>query len=1295
MSIRSTTDAGAQAIGPQPGSVVSSSLLMQDCLAPGGVDAAAGENRIALFANPFANGAEEALVISAEGVLTWLRRSENTGSGWEQTPALLSGTSAPVRAQEVVVVVHPFDLSVWALYTSPPGDGACTLAAARLTGTSANGLTASRWQAADPLVSPVPVVGISKLRLFYDGTTPHVFGLNPVGDHFWHIRAGSARTTVPAFEVSTPSIPVLAPGADYVGLAGPSSWTLFVQQGEDLVRIDAGGTPCVMASDVAQLVGAYQGPPVYYGGIGFGVVHLDTSGGLVTTNVLNTDQGPGWYSNVTPGLGFSTARAWADANRMLHVYGLDSVGTLQVLHQSSWANGGPAWSQTSTATGAPAPMAVRIRPGVLEYALDPFPDSLPNQLIRQDDASAANQWCVAGQDLLSARWSQESVRLPVTDAPAPVTHYVSDITLLDTAGVAMPGRTLNVSAQSRVELVSDGVSYLVGPERAARLTTNALGRITVATAARSLAPPALRVDAPGLADGVSVQQASGVHGFLSGTGSLASRDAPFSGASLLAARTDAGPVVAPGTTSQQADGVVAAVRNALAAGTGQPLTARPPGSAPGRRSPVHGCAVGRLPRTGLGYVEFATPDEARAYLAAVRALPEYGGIWEEFADFASDVWEGIRNGVIEVCNAFVTGDVGKVFILLGEKIVELADFAIDDFDSAVHLAEAALRTVVQDIGRVADWLKAVFDFGDIWDTKKALESATSEVMPLCAATFRHFEGLADDWFSGRRAEVTAEFTALKERFAQSRAGDFANVQPLPATAAGTVPAVRDLTQDPQAAWLLNRVIAASGVPGAAFPSPAADSPLTAAFDEFRTKVDATSLVADLTAALGDVAAACAALFDPADPGMARTTAVAGLLEALEQVALAALDVLDALVDGLLSVLADMALGFADLLSVPLDLGPVNTLYTWVQTEAGIAVPEPLTVGGMSHLVGAFFLTTTYKVFHGADSAPFPGGVFPALPVPPWQSGGVPGEGGDAVGSAADLHRLQAVCAGLGILDSIASLYGDLAIMWESRSDCVGTSTAVIATAAQVFSGVIGSVPPVAGRAWAGPASGALTAQAAQVCLSGATLYAHMAGDATADTAWFQNLSDGKVGPVLTTTLGLVQLVCLAADDSASGAGAYGWAVDVLSCISGVDSVLRLKTTDADESFPVRVGATAALNVLTNLSGTVMGLTAALGAAPAIDFDPGRPFQGTVGRPVTGIDISRFAAGGDQAYNSPLDGYAFSGPAVPGLAVDPHTGQVTGTPTTAGTFSVAFTVSDSSAPPLTSVPAVTQFVITAP
>jgi hypothetical protein len=68
------------------------------------------------------------------------------------------------------------------------------------------------------------------------------------------------------------------------------------------------------------------------------------------------------------------------------------------------------------------------------------------------------------------------------------------------------------------------------------------------------------------------------------------------------------------------------------------------------------------------------------------------------------------------------------------------------------------------------------------------------------------------------------------------------------------------------------------------------------------------------------------------------------------------------------------------MTASLELGFINTLYTWFQKTAyPDRDPQPMTAAGLVSLIAAFPITIAYKLIMGADNPPFPGGTLRPKP----------------------------------------------------------------------------------------------------------------------------------------------------------------------------------------------------------------------------------------------------------------------------------------------------------------------------
>ncbi|BBA98104.1 hypothetical protein RVR_4161 [Actinacidiphila reveromycinica] len=1323
-----------------PGSVTVSCLLMQDAVSADVVSVATGTGKVALFANPYLDGKEEALVVDQEGHLTYLGRTDST-TGWEQAD-VTGGGAETLTATEVVVVVHPQDRTLWALYSSATG-AYPRLRALRLVGdtTQEGAVTSWSWRA-EPSAIATPggdgVDGLSHLYTYYDGRTPVVFGYDAGSSRMAVVRPSTtgpsrfATWTAGTLKQAAGAVDDLAGGyvtpEDRGTPPAPVGGNIvYVRRGRNLSRhSSSAGAAVPIAPDATELVGVYRP----YGRPDLGCLYLDGSGNLVTWNTDGTPNGKYTY---TGGLGLRTADAWVDVDGMVHVYGLavetDGDGvethTLKVLHQVSWEPGGaPGWSRAAVPSSiplvpvdpaapksaggagaartaphgaAPVPTCIGLVPKVAFFALDPFPDSLPSQLVKREGvATPSDQFSIHTQDITSARWSRDKIRLAPQDGPDPVSrdphlvsHYVSSVTVLDGRGTPMPAVTVQISAETLVEIQVDGASYLVGPGYHARLATNSLGRITVATPADSLLPATLHVDVIGLAKGAIIQPASAVHEYLAGTGTLPSRQGLFDAEALRTAEADGRPLVAP-EHEGSVDHVVNGTKQVFKVASGQPLTSRLFRGA-GPAPHLHGFAVGSAPgharaagAGGVAYSEFTTPDQARAHLEGIRARPEYGGIWDDFVNWAGDVWEGIKNGAIEVYEVAVHA-VTSVFVWVGEKIVELVGFAIDTVESAVHAVEAVIREVVDAVSRVVDWLKALFDFKDIWDTKRALESGMGMLLSYGSATLEHFGSLPGAWFESKEAEVKQYFDGLRSRYAGRPLGDAGNQVPAITDASGSTATPQDLRGNPQATWLLDqamgsRVMAAAG--GA--PSPVrADSAIFDAFTAFvgdlrKTRIDETALEV-----LGDLGAVVAQVVDAADPELAGKASMTALIDTLEKLINAVLAMLDAVVKAVVALVKAVATNLTEVLGAqPPGLMALNTLYRWIQTSGGVEEEdvEDITLGGLISLVAGFAVTTVHKLVNGVDRAPFPGGWFPVVPAPPWHPQYDPraGSGADDPAFNASMRDLQLVAGSMGLVGALFDVAADLMPLGgDAVPDLlqVGVAAGSSLCTATLF-GVLGSCPPVMGIDWeegGGRASAAFGVATTYALACLATVGAQLAG--YGDTPILKNIADVTLGPI--TACAASALVVFLAIPADGDVDPYATTQIALAGVPGMAQMLRYRATPKQPGAQVRAGIVAVVDGLAQATSSSMLLAAAARSEVVVPSQQPHLLPGSVGAPYTATLV---AEGGGDPFNEPLRGWTVDSGSLPaGLSLAPS-GVISGTPTKAGRYTFTVTVSNSFKPP---------------
>lgn len=1292
-------------------------LLMQDAVASGAVSAAPGTRPgtlagvTALFANPYLGGKEEALIVAGNGALTYLQR-DATDTGWLQS-TVTGGGKDPIKATEVVVVIHPQDLTVWAVY-SPAAAGPPR--AMRLVATTDGAETTCAWVEQPGAISPgsgPAVSGLHHMYVYYDVRSPLITALDSKSGSIVSIlisvgNASRFHTQVyPAgFASGTANDLVAGRVASSPTHLHPGAPIVYVRLGSKIVRYDASSAkePRVIASDATDLLGVYRA----YGLPDVGCLYLDSSGNLVAWNEVG---GNTTAVSRTPGLGLVTATVWLDVNQMAHVYGLDSKNGLKVLHQTAiGADGLPVWAQAKTpdparVQGGTVYSCVGLVPGVAAFAVDPFPDSQPNELVkRAGTARPDEQYSFYTQDIASARWSRDKVRLPSDAAPHLVSHYVSSVTLLDEHGIGMPLLPVRVSAGTLTEIQVDGSSYLVGPGHSASLVTGPTGTVTIATAAGSLLPATLHVDAVGLANGAVVQPAAAVHAYLAGTGTLPSQIGLFDERALSEARFDGAPIV---DEKHRAGigGAVDSTHQIFSRAAGRPLASKLY-RGPGPASPIHGFYFGpdpADPAAAVGgpapsYQEFSTPDCAAAHLEALRSLPQYGGIWDDFADWAGDVAEGITNGAIEVF-AVLIDTVATVFIRIGEKFIEAVGFAIGTIAGALLAVEAVLAMVVVSIPAVLGWLRSPFYFKHVWDTKTAMEEGFSMMLSYGTTVVAGVKKFTDGWFASQEEAVLNCFEGLKAQYHGRALGDLANQVPALTDASGRAVAPAALAGDPQATWLRDQMLAprhaACGRQLRIEVNP--DSTLAKGFAEFVAAFEKSEIPARYTAALKDVAAVAEQIASAGDPDAVQKADLTALIDLLEQLTVIALDAMDLFIGGILALVLQVEANIGDLLNAKVDFGPADTLYGWIQEKAYPGRPvEKLTLGGLIFLVSAFGATSAIKRVNGPDSEPFPDGRFPKVPAPPGHPAyrGPIDFGNDPSGNA-DLKADQFNAGIFAIIGSVSEFFNDLTPLMYPRvvpvppSDPSGARDprwamqALFAGPAVVCSeflfGMIAASPPVNGLQWdaaGGTWAWAFISQTVYACFTGLNFLAWTVG--MSDSAALKNNGWGVFGTFAALLGGIAYLAPAADGATRSGSIPYVKAQIAMAALADLIQPLRVKTVAEDWTQEWRTVLGALIDSGALVASGALLLYPAKSPAPSIPPNQTLP-EGRVGvlycAAITGD-------GGTEWFNRPLQKWSATIPKEwREFTLDPDTGVIHGTPQKSGWVELRnIEVWDSYAPP---------------
>ncbi|HEY2267203.1 MAG TPA: hypothetical protein VGI96_31590, partial [Streptosporangiaceae bacterium] len=591
--------------------------------------------------------------------------------------------------------------------------------------------------------------------------------------------------------------------------------------------------------------------------------------------------------------GAGTIAASTDGGRTA-VWGIGPQGQLGYATCAAGREGDPAaWSH-------PVPLV----PAAEQFAFFLNLDAGTSVLFAHIDGS---QLVRLTQDPVTAGWSQRNILLPPT-APDDMVEqdtFTTHIQVTDDNRVPLPGASVSVTATSPVSVYLNDVYHLLSPSVAAQVSTDTSGVLTVVQETSSLAGVCFRLT-------------------LMGTPAVVADVNPMSKAQATLAAVTSGDDLA-GVQVTGSDGtsrplvpatVAASDRDAAAASLAQLAT-----------------IGGGLPSDGSRQ-QAASPASIRASAAGDPGI----------AVAAGDLFRWLEQAATDV-ESFVVHEAEGLYHFVATIAGEAYHALLDCYDAVVHAVEFVLSKIEVFFEDLVQWLGFVFGWSDIVRTHQVLKNYIRQFVASSAGS------MADI-----RAGLQNSFTQA-QGFIGSWASLSAGIPPglAAGTADGTTQSAAALPgQDsPQSNW--GTQLLRGNVPSGSMPAgggdPGADvlaaiGALGAAIGRERDVLQAAgaSLQADVIGKFHDLSFAqliegVIAIFTEA------------LLQSLENVLLAVLDVLEALVEGVV-----------DLLDTAIDIPVLSGLYKEISGD-------DLSLLDVICLVVAIPATICGKLFSGA--APFP------------------------------------------------------------------------------------------------------------------------------------------------------------------------------------------------------------------------------------------------------------------------------------------------------------------------------------
>lgn len=583
-------------------------------------------------------------------------------------------------------------------------------------------------------------------------------------------------------------------------------------------------------------------------------------------------------------------------------------------------------------------------------------NSTTSDLFMLDEGSEV---AVLSEDLVNNVWNELVMLKPAgtnTDAQY-VDRYLTEVTITDQYGSPAPNFQVSVTADEPIGIWIGTSLYNVGTTTPAQLTTNQLGQITFAFFADDIHTPTFSFVADGLTDPPSIYPAQVVNDYLSGSEDALPGQPVFdsAGTALGAATMQVAPDWEASSTTPFVQGGVSQASVAAAAQTITQVYTIPlnPSGTSGQWSPAA-----------------SSPD----------ALLGGSSFWHDVCNYSHDIDHAIKKAAMKVSTAVVDVEnkIVSFTIELANGLSQVLQLAINTAKDVVSAVKSAFRYLERGIDEAIDWLKSLFSWGDILNTKRVIEAGLTGMMSRIAANFDqsspyYIGTLFNQYFDEDvKGKITAGFDTLMSQFGSNQSlSDVSNQTPFPPSA---VPMGNDAlhptkvsgaqsSNGTQTNYVHGHVTTYANN-GGTFPAQAGgdgtsgDSVMQTLFNAIES-----NLVNNNGFQPMETCSSLQQVFS--NPSAFADVAIYDVLNAVKDAILAILDVIEGVFDALFELAANALAGFQKVLTAVLDIPVISWIY---QKISG----APLTLLDLFCLIMAVPTTIVYKLTFGlpGDTAPF-------------------------------------------------------------------------------------------------------------------------------------------------------------------------------------------------------------------------------------------------------------------------------------------------------------------------------------
>ena len=376
------------------------------------------------------------------------------------------------------------------------------------------------------------------------------------------------------------------------------------------------------------------------------------------------------------------------------------------------------------------------------------------------------------QNPISTQWYNYRIPLEEDGEIISVANHSTEITVLDAAGVPLPGAEVQLRTSNLISLWINGRSYNTSEFRSATIKANTAGMITILRPTNTLAAPIYGLSADGLLDGEV---------YIYPNGSLQEKMHSTSAEDVLEAKNAEGRYLLEGAsrTAENAQAMADIMRQAMSLD-------QAPEDAP-KRSVRH--LSRNASTTGLfhrpaghqgrafrlldpkrvreqhwkvsfteGGVQFAHLDRAGAAALVASKRDEliefpgidWGDMWNSVYEQASTIADALQDFVVTTIVDPITGlveEIRTLFTLVIDGVGYLVDTVIDGFEQAFDIVQGVWRQLGVVFNDLYGWLGTLFAWDDIRRTAAVMKHTFNQSLEFSVAAIRSVKGPIQQSFS--------------------------------------------------------------------------------------------------------------------------------------------------------------------------------------------------------------------------------------------------------------------------------------------------------------------------------------------------------------------------------------------------------------------------------------------------------------------------------------------------------------------------------------------------------------------